>query len=49
LENCGAVCRDGAASMTDCRLVVAKIKVARKEILFTHGIIHRGHLAATSY
>jgi len=36
--------------MTDYRFgVVAKMKVAHKEILFTHGIIHREHLAATAY
>jgi len=45
------VCTDGTASMTDYRLgVVTKhFKVALKEILFTHGIIHREHVAATAY
>ena len=46
--NCVGVCTDGAASMTGYRFgVVAKIKeVAHKEILFTHCIIHREHLAS---
>jgi len=43
------VCIDGALSMIDYRLdVVAKIKVAHKEILFTRSIIHREHLATTT-
>ena len=47
-ENCVGVCTDGAASMTGYRSdVVAKIKeVAHKEMLFTHCIIHREHLAS---
>ena len=46
--NCIGVCTDGVASMTGYRsVVVAKIKeVAHKEMLFTHGIIHREHLAS---
>ena len=42
------VCTDGAASMTSYRFgVAAKIKeIAHKEILFTHCIIHREHLAS---
>ena len=46
--NCVGVCTDGAASMTGYRSgVVAKIKeVAHKEMLFTHCIIHREHLAS---
>ena len=47
-ENCVGVCTDGAASMTGYRSgVLAKIKeVAHKEMLFTHCIIHREHLAS---
>ena len=46
--NCVGVCTDGAASMTGYRSgVVAKIKeFAHKEMLFTHCIIHREHLAS---
>ena len=46
--NCVGVCTDGAASMTGYRSgVVSKIKeVAHKEMLFTHCIIHREHLAS---
>ena len=46
--NCVGVCSDGAASMTGYRSgVVPKIKeVAHKEMLFTHCIIHREHLAS---
>ena len=46
--NCVGVCTDGAASITGYRSgVVAKIKeVAHKEMLFTHCIIHREHLAS---
>jgi len=43
---CVGVCTDGAANMTGCRSgVIAKIKeVDHKEMLGTHGIIHREHL-----
>ena len=45
--NCEGVCTDRAASMTGYRFgVVAEIKeVEHKEMLFTHCIIHREHLA----
>jgi hypothetical protein len=47
-SKCVGVCTDGAASMTGHRSgVVAKIKdVAHPEILSTHCMIHREHLAA---
>ena len=46
--NCVGVCTDGAASMTGYRSgVVAKIKeVVHKEMLFSHCIMHREHLAS---
>ena len=45
---CVGMCTDGAASTTGHRFdVAAKIKeVAHKEMLFTHCIIHRMHLAS---
>ena len=47
-RNCVGVCTDGAANMTGYRSgKVAKIKeIARKEMLFTHCIIHREYLAS---
>ena len=46
-ENCISVCTDGTASIPDYNLgVVAQIKEAHKEMLFTYCAIHLEHLAA---